>query len=324
MGWPLWCCCEPDEVPAETCPPDPCEYRTVVVSFVVEGRGCGGLETVGCVPCNPCGSGEVRGCDCSELAELFAPELVWGTGLAPAACYVAWHTHFLTSGSPCVGTLVPCGWRTVAFDEVYAGELAFSLLCGAGGFGSSCDGDDEIKYWPNEAAWVAGNGLRISVHGCCCGECECAGAPLCSELVVTIDARWTKDVTVPQFGYFGGVGQCDCGEAPNQAFDFPASMSPTQFGHNQTLSVRLERRLLESQPHCALAAGGYQVKSADWATMHLACWVGGLLSDGEDCTQVEGWLISEAGEVGLACGGAGACGKAALSAAGWDVSVEVL
>ena len=316
-------CCGPDETPAEDCPPGPpCATRTVTISFSISPRSCLPIEAVAPYACDAfCPGGKVKGCDCSQVTDLFVPGITYGSGYADASFWVVWHTHYTTAGSPCVGTLVPCGSASHDFTTVLSGTVTATVSCAPG-----CT--TVYAYYPSEAAWndPEQDALRFTIDASWCEECECdALAPWCAVITIHAEARWFQSISAPTFGYAGPVYLCDCGDDSDLALDYPAGTETVGVGHLQILDAQFERRILASQTQCGPAPGNYLCKSASWQNQPMVALAPGLIWYSGACTLADGLYYDalDSGGIGLCDPDTATCGKGSMADAGWNLTVEV-
>ena len=332
----LACCCNPTDTPATDCPEGtpPCTAKTVTVEFTANPVQCDPVELVECEACPGwiC-MDQVRGCDCTDLAALSVPKITWLSGLSEAKAVVAWNTYMTTSGSfpDCVSTLHECSSTTQSYGAAYTTTMTFSVPCG-GVFGGDCDGAISTQYYPDEASYVAGNGVRVDINGCCCDDCQCGGIK-CSTVFVSLTAVWSVDVDAPAFGFILGTPYyCNCDIDHNDVGEFGVlglydpyqGTFPVTFTHTQTVTIAYEATIFTSQADCHLAPGAYRVRAVNYSNQQGAAWIPGFMSDGTDCLAVRGAFVENpANPSEIGCSGAASCGRTDLATAGWSVSVTV-
>ena len=320
----LACCCGSD-TPATDCPPDPCLTATVTVSITANPVACDNVDSVTCEACGsePCET-HVRGCTCDEIAAMKSANVAWQTGLAPAYVWSAWGSGYEYSYPSCIDsplTFHECGSTTTSVGGAIEGSVSASFDCGSvDGFGA-CTGTPQTSYFPDFASYDGGNGMMVTVNGCCCENCNCGGTK-CSLVYVDITARWTVEHDAPTFGPLIGAG-CDCGPDNNDASDVVYFPGTSSFTHEQTASLVFERVIYTSQTSCRLAPGAYTLRSASLVNPVGYCWLAGAYVENDSTCGwgIPGGYYTSTGA--LTCGTSGACGKSSLAAAGWNVSVTV-
>lgn len=313
-------CCGPDETPAEDCPDLlPCFSSTVTISFSISPKSCYPLESITPVACEGFCGGKVKGCDCSQLSDLFAPLLGFGgSGYVDAKWWQAWHTHYITSGSPCSGTEIPCGGDFVPFTDLLSGTVSGTV-----------SGSPITLYYPNFDAHAdpEQSSVAFTISPVNCEACECDGlAPWCSRLNIQVYAKFViNGVPVRTFGYGGSpLFLCACGDDDNLALDFPVGITAVNgIWHQQSLVADYERRILASQTHCGLSSGVYACRSATWTNDSMKVWVPGLWMLEGSCA-LGGGLVDGGPYPGNdVCEGSTTCGKGSMADAGFNLVVEV-
>ena len=322
----LACCCGTD-TPATDCPPEPCLSATVSVSITANPVACNNVDSVTCETCGDslCFT-NVKGCTCDEQHALLLPNVAWQTGLGPATVWTAWCSYYDHAPYPeCIGTpstFVDCGSSQTEFDGPIEGSISASFDCGAvDGFGD-CSGTPQTSYFPDFASYDGGNGMMVTVKGCCCENCNCGGTK-CSLVYVDIVARWTVEHYAPVFGYaMPPYYVCDCGDDSQDAVDVNFATGTSSLLHEQTASLVFERVIYTSQSDCRLAPGAYTLRSATLVNPMAKCWIGGAYVQSDlTCGFTNGELFQATTDP--YCDTSGACGKSSLAAAGWNVSVTV-
>jgi len=333
---PIVCCCTATPTPAEVCPTsDPCPTRTVRVSVAANPIACDPVSLITPTSCEDFCGGNVAAC-CPDTVTLEVPTTVFLTGLADAVAAVAWqsYTEFTVDGSGChLTSTVDCGNTTTTFTEQYVNLFEFTMNCGEDGGFSNCGGDENIAYYPSEAAWTAYAGMRIGVKGCCCEDCACDTPNLCSLIDVSIEARWSLPMTAKQFGFLEGspyICACDLYDEFGNVIGSEGLYYPFQgdytldVTHSQAAVLRFENTIYTSQVDCGLAPGSYQLIRADLSNQAGAVFMCGLGYNhiSSACEAFGGEYIEHTSPA-PDCSSSTACSRSSLKLAGWSVSVSV-
>jgi hypothetical protein len=321
----------------------------VTIKLDASPIACSWVKSASCVPmtcgCDGgAGQTQIKPCGpttpCTTLVPAFFPYVNFVTGLGAAKAFACWPTYSdetYPSVGTCTSTIVPCGSFEQSYDP-YSTNWSFPLTCGGDGSLAICGGmaGGNVQYYPSQASYEAGNGVKVEVSGYCCETCACVSNPKCSVIAVNVHAIWTISAQVPWVRFIPGANLCICNDpffdvgawilqaAPYgpQTLDFVHQQFLTMEFENTIYTTQTEKRLApgayaprciqEMQNQCGAAAvtGFYSFTGSVDACNGIAPYTPGFIDAGIDCG--EPCLVQDQ-----------QCSVAELAAHGWGISVSV-
>ncbi len=296
--------------------------------------GCdGGAGQTLIKPCGPI-------TPCESLVPAFMPYVNFMTGLNPAKAIAGWCTYTdetYPSPGTCSYTLVPCGAMEQDYPP-YGTNFSFSVTCGGDGSLALCGGTagGNVQYYPSQAEYEGGNGMKLEASGYCCETCGCSSNPKCSVIAVTVHAIWTIQMTVPWVRYQTSppFDTCACNPPYYDTGAWILQAAPfdpvtLDFVHQQYMTLELENTIYTTQTTQRLAPGGYTVRCIQELTNQCgAAAVSGFYSytgavDGCGTAQPPGFIVAgnDCAEPCLLQGQP--CSQANLAEHGWGIRVTV-
>lgn len=325
------CCCDgggDGGTPVTACPDPPITPHVATVTLVVSASpkawcvvtsyDCGPEADYDCGS-NPAQIAGLEGTSGVDLhckyCQLDVPTAQFSPGIADAKSSVCWSASTTTSGTTTFATTCnECSSEVKSMGSPHSDSWTFSMECG-----------DEQTFGDPDVDGISGS-VQV-VH--CCDNCTCdlTGILKCTQIIVTLNARWSQTFTgVPVLSENISCYDCDGDASPEAREIVKTGTDTVTIVHTQNATVTMERVVTDIYTSQRIAPGSYLVRYVTVSTLN-----GNQLTyspNAHASNNAAGYYHMSGSDFSLCCASAPTtesddCSSALLLSYGWALTLVV-